>query len=131
MRPRNYYRPHPNRARALPHGGVIYPSMVHTIELPWERYREALQYEFLLIEDIYGIQHGDTLHIVCGIYPGSFDTGGRSFFAHAKNILVQEGIEAGYVLLLLGAIGPHKPKPWYSKHSLDVLFSKEETHGNA
>jgi hypothetical protein len=105
--------------------------MVHTVELPYERYREILRFGLAVIKDVYGIRHGDTLHFVCVPYLGSYDTGGRSFFAYAKRFLCQEGVEGGYVLLLLGEIGPHEPKPWYTKYSLEFPLISEVHDGNA
>lgn len=130
MRPSPFH-PHPCPEKALLPGGIVYPSMVHTVELPYERYREVLLFGLAIIEDAFGIRHGDTIHFVCNPYLGSWDTGGRSFFAYAKRFLCQDGVKDGYVLLLLGEIGPHEPKPWYTKHSLEFPLLSEAHDGNA
>ena len=97
--------------------------------IPSEMYRRAIMLEMIILKDAYGIHHGDTLHL-SSAGDDFFVPSGREFFAYADRILSGGGIEEGHVLITLCDVGPHEPRPWYSKQCLENA-KKRGPHGDA
>ncbi|WP_027184792.1 hypothetical protein [Desulfovibrio inopinatus] len=114
--------PHPDRARALGYGNRLFPSMMHRITLSSDEYSLALTKNVLVINEIFGIMRGDSLHITEG--PPLRGLSGRSFFAYAMRKVTGEHIKDGCAVIIIYKISPHDPEPWYSKQAIEEALHR-------